>query len=575
MSKVLRPYQLEALTTLRKRLKETTHPLLVNASVGSGKSLLLSELLLTIERAGWRALCLTMNSTLIGQNAETYRIQGGNPGIYCAGLGEKNTTASVIFGSPHSVAQAIRNQDAIMSVPFQLIVIDEAHNLSPHEPDTMLMRIVNWYGYQAQLHGHKYRVVGLTGTPYRGKGISIVGPNEYFKEEVCSISTSWLIENGYLTKPYFGRTHVDSIDFSNCHVDSFGKFKHKDIEKALAKNERLTGEIMRELVSVIEGGRTGAFVFASTKNHCFECARSLPEGQWAVVTGDTPHDERIEILQKARDGVIKYLINVNVLTVGVDITSFDVAAFLRPTESLVLYTQAIGRILRLHYGKKSALILDWAGNLARHGDIDDPIINEALQPRDDDDEEERPFLCYTCQTYNSLYARRCCGMVDGKRCDHFFEFKSCPVCIVQSDLKARNDITARQCRSCGHELIDPNAKLTRHKPETYSLNVIKAEYKVAPQGNTSFPIINAKYYCAGAMVYESHFTSSKKSQNIFYAKFLRNHLDNASDYYMHLSNIHRMQKMIEEPTLKTPMQLICTKNEDGFYRIMKKVFSGV
>ena len=564
--KTLRPYQQLALNTLKNRLRNTTNPLLVNASVGSGKSLLLSELLLTIERAGWRALCLTMNSTLIGQNAETYRIQGGNPGIYCAGLGEKNTTANVIFGSPHSVAQAIRNQDAIMSIPFNLIIVDECHGIDHNSPESMYMRILNWYGYQSQLNNYKYRVVGLTGTPFRGKGISIVGPNEYFKEEVCSISTSWLIHNGYLTKPYFGRTHVDSIDFSNCYVDSFGKFKHKDIEKALAKDERLTGEIMRELISVIEAGRKGAFIFASTKNHCHECARSLPNGQWAIITGDTPHEERKRIINSAKDGVIKYLINVSCLVVGVDIPAFDVCAWLRPTESLVLYTQGIGRVLRLHPDKKTCVVLDYAGNLARHGDIDDPIINEALQPRDDYGEEERPFKCYQCQTYNTVNCRRCVGMVGGKRCDHFFEFKNCPECGVQSD------ITSRACRGCGAELIDPNAKLTRNKPDTYSLTVIKAEYSIAPQGNTSQPIINVKYYCEGGMVYESHYTGSKKAQNIFYAKFLRQHLDNASDYYMHISNIHRMKKMLEEPSLKTPLQLVCTKNEHGYYNIVKKVF---
>jgi len=568
--KTLRPYQQLALDALRDRLRNTTNPLLVNASVGSGKSLLLSELLLTIERAGWRALCLTMNSTLIGQNAETYQLQGGNPGIYCAGLGEKNTTANVIFGSPHSVAQAIRNQDAIMDVSFNLIIVDECHNIDHNSPESMYMRILNWYGFKAQENGHKYRIVGLTGTPYRGKGISIVGPNEYFKEEVCSISTSWLIENNYLTKPYFGRTHVDSIDFSECHVDSFGKFKHKDIEKALAKNERLTGEIMRELILVIEGGRTGVFIFASTKNHCHECARSLPDGQWAIITGDTPHDERKRIIDSAKDGIVKYLINVSCLVVGVDIPSFDVCAWLRPTESLVLYTQGIGRVLRLHPDKKTCVVLDYAGNLARHGDIDDPIINEALQPRDDNHgEEERPFKCYQCQTYNTASCRRCVGMVGGKRCDHFFEFKSCSICSVQSD------ITARSCRGCGAELIDPNAKLTRNKPETYILNVTKAQYIIATQGNTSFPIINAKYWCGTSAVYESHYTSSKKAQNIFYAKFIQKHFAKPSEWYPRMSNLHLMRKMLSDEKLLTPTQLVCTKNEHGFYNIVKKVFNDV
>lgn len=92
--KILRPYQQEVVDKLRVRLRETEHPLLVNASVGSGKSLIISSLLQIIERAGWRALCLTMNSTLIRQNAETYIEQGGHAGIYCAALGKRNDTTS-------------------------------------------------------------------------------------------------------------------------------------------------------------------------------------------------------------------------------------------------------------------------------------------------------------------------------------------------------------------------------------------------------------------------------------------------------------------------------------------------
>lgn len=566
MIKTLRPYQQECLDTLRDRLRKTTTPLLVNASVGSGKSLILSELLMTIEKAGWRALCLTMNSTLIGQNAETYRLQGGNPGIYCAGLAEKNITSNVIFGSPHSVTQAIRNQDAIMDVPFNLIIVDECHNIDHNAPESMYMRILNWYGYQSQLNNYKYRVVGLTGTPFRGKGISIVGANEYFKEEVCSISTSWLIDNGYLTKPYFGRNHIDGIDFSDCHVDSFGKFRHKDIELALSKNERLTAEIMREVTAVVENGRIGAFIFASTKRHCEECLAALPEGQAAIITGDTSHEVRKRTLQYARNGDIKYLINVSCLVVGVDVPSFDVCAWVRPTESLVLYTQGIGRVLRLHEGKSSALILDYAGNLDRHGDIDDPIINKALQP-EADNEKDFCIPCYTCGSLNTIHARRCIGVPNNKRCEHYFEFKDCPGCELP------NDITSRACRGCQHELIDPNAKLARTKAETFTFDVIEARYTVTPQGYTSFPVINVIYLCAGVNVYESYFTNTEKSKNIFYAKFVRLHLNNASDCYMQLANIHFMKAMIEQTHIKTPRQIICTKNDQGFYRVMKKIFN--
>jgi len=564
--KIPRLYQQETIDNIKRLLKQSTDPILVDASVGSGKSLICAEILLWIEKGGYKALCVTMNSTLISQNHQTYLEQGGNAGLYCAGLAEKNTTEPIIFGSPHSIVQGIKDGAPIAKVKFNLIMVDECHSIDYHNKDSMLMKLLNWYGYQAQLNSYNFRIIGLSGTCYRGKGLSIVGENELFKTKACEISTSWLIDNGYLTKPYFGHNHIDGIDFSNCHVDSFGKFRHKDIELALSKNERLTAEIMREVTAVVENGRIGAFIFASTKRHCEECLAALPEGQAAIITGDTTHEVRKRTLQYARNGDIKYLINVSCLVVGVDVPSFDVCAWLRPTESLVLYTQGIGRVLRLHEGKSSALILDYAGNLDRHGDIDDPIINKALQP-EADNEKDFCIPCYTCGSLNTIHARRCIGLPNNKRCDHYFEFKDCPICELP------NDITSRACRGCQHELIDPNAKLARTKAETFTFDVIEARYTVTPQGYTSFPVINVIYLCAGVNVYESYFTNTEKSKNIFYAKFVRLHMHNASDCYKQLSNLHFMKTMIEQTFIKTPQQIICTKNAQGFYRVMKKIFN--
>lgn len=567
MKKTLRPYQCETVNKLKQRLKEVTYPLLVNASVGSGKSLILSELLLIIERSNFRALCLTLNSTLVQQNAYTYKCQGGNAGIYCAGLNAKDVEESVIFGSPHSVAQAIRNNQQIGRQPFNLIIIDEAHNVSPHDSSSMFMRILNHYGMKAQESQYSFRVVGLTGTPYRGKAISIIGPNEFFKEEVCNISTSWLIEKNYLVRPTFGLCRESKYDFSQLRTNNMGKFEGKQLQEIIDRNERLTGAIMRELVSVIQNGCNGAFVFASTRKHCYECAKSLPDGQWAIITGETPHDERKTILENARIGILKYLISVNCLNVGVDVPAFDVCAWLRPTESLILYTQGIGRVLRLHPGKRSAIVLDYAGNLDRHGDIDDPIINEALKPSPEN-EKDYCIPCYSCGTNNTIHARRCIGLVDTKRCEHFFEFKDCFHC------GGTNDITSRYCRTCSGELIDPNAKLTKIK-DNYILDVKSAEYWVNDATWGRHPVINAKYMTNDKDVFEAFFTNTEKSKNITYAKFVRIHITNPSDFYMHLKSPDKVREMIYDRPVKTPNKLICSIDDFGRYHIIKKLFQTI
>ena len=546
--KNLRPYQKDALNRIKQRLNETTHPLLVNMSVGSGKSIICSYLLSMIEQKNQRALCLTMNSTLISQNHLTHKEQGGNSGIYCSGLKEHNTSAPIIFGSPQSVALAIKYNKPLSQVPFNLIIIDECQNVDAHHPNTLYMKILNWYGFKAQEAQRWYRVIGLSGTPYRGKSISIIGSNEYFKEEVVKVQMPWLIENHYLTKPYFGITKSEHIDFSECKIDSMGRFNNNDLEKAIDKNIRLTAVIMRELISIVERSQGGAFVFCSTIRHVEEAMKSLPANA-ASITASTPHEERKQILEDANNGKIKYLVNVATLLVGVDCPRFHIAAFLRPTESLTLYTQAIGRALRLFPGKEKAYVLDFADNLERFSDFDDPLINEAIQPKPEN-EQEYVIPCYTCGTNNTVNSRRCIGRVANTRCDHFFVFKPCHVCAIE------NDVTSRICRSCNTELIDPNTKL-RLLPNQTIVTVEKIQYHISDN-------LFAVYYNGQHL--ERYALNSRRALNIFYANFVRKYVDKPSSYYMRLSDVEALKAMV--PHIKEPSTLVM---EDG--KIKQKLFA--
>jgi DNA repair protein RadD len=560
MSKTLRPYQKKIVDDTLLELKTSNDPILIEASVGAGKSLILASVLLVLERAGFDALCLTLNSTLIQQNAEAYKLQQGDCSIYCAGLKSKCCENVVVFASPNSICQGIKNKEKIHAKPFRLIVIDEVHNLNFHDSSSMYMRILNHYSMLAQLEGYSFKVIGLTGTPYRGKGISIVGKNEFFKSKICSVTAAELISQGYLVRPQFGLIDTDAYDFSKLRVNNTGKFNTKELQAVLDQNERLTAQIMRELVVVMEN-RRGCFIFASTRKHCEECFNALPAGQAKIITGETPHEERKQILDDARRGNIRYLISVMCLNVGVDVPSFDVCAWLRPTESLVLYTQGIGRILRLHPDKRSGLVLDYAGNLDRHGDLDDPIINEALKPNAET-EKDYVIPCYTCGTLNTVHSRRCIGRVADARCSHYFEFKACPQC------GAENDITSRACRGCDFELIDPNAKLSIKAVDTYEIGVTSAEYWTSVMLKNT--IVNAKYNTQSGSVFESYSTNSGKSRNILYAKFVKLHTENPSKHYMHLNSPVLLRLMLVDA--KTPHTLICTKDKYGHYVIKSKLF---
>jgi DNA repair protein RadD len=558
MRKELREYQQEAHNKIMARMKEVTHPLLINMSVGAGKSLLAASILLRIEKAGYRALCLTMNSTLILQNHETYLLQGGNSGVYCSSLNSKDVSNPVIFASPHSTALAIKKNKKLSQVDFNLIIVDECQNVDAHQSTSMYMRIFNHYGHKAQQDNYSFRILGLTGTPYRGKAISICGESEFFKEEVVKIQMPWLIDNGYLTKPVFGNDLAERIDFSRCKVNSMGKFVNKDLEEALKKNKRISANIMEQVISIVESYPIGgAFIFCCTLKHVDECLQLLPDTARAI-TGHTPHNERKQILEDANNGKVRYLVNVATLLTGVDCPRFNVAAFCRPTESLTLFNQAIGRVLRLFPGKTEALILDYAQNLKRFQDFDDPIINEAIQPSPEQ-EKELIFQCYQCNTMNSEHARRCIGMVDGKRCDHYFEFKECDACQTKAD------ITARYCRHCEKELINPNDKLSLTPFHGGDLvDVIQAKYWV--QERDAGYVFHARYHCSDNKIYyESYTPSSEKAKNMFYGQFVKKHVQNSSAFYPHLNNLIYVRAMLNY--IESPLQLVIENK-----KIKKKVF---
>ncbi len=566
--KQLRPYQQEVLGKLKIKLRETDHPLLVNASVGSGKSLIIAELLRHVERGGYRALCLTMNSTLIRQNADTYTKQGGQAGIYCASLNMKDTGQPIIFASPLSVRGSIKKAHTLSRIPFNLIIVDECHNINFNEKDTTYMRIFNHYANYAQIVGHKLRFVGLTGTPYRGKGHAIIGENLFFKEEVCAITADWLIENTYLTPPVWGYCEKTlQYDFHELKINSMGRFNSTQLEEAIHKKPRLTGKIMAEVTEIVKN-RKGAFIFASSVKHCQECAEWLPPHETAIITGETSDKLREHYIAQAKVGIIKYLVNVNVLCTGVDVPTFDTVVFVRPTESLVLYMQCLGRGLRLADGKTDCLILDYAGNLDRHGDMDNSIINKAIQPKSDND-PDYCIECFNCNTMNTLMSRRCIGSKEDKRCDHWFEWKDCPGCGT------KNDIVSRQCRSCHTELIDPNRNLHNiaSNKNKILLQVKETQYALSiVNGSPRFDIRYLIDSTFNQVVQENFLLSSEKAVRFFYHTIAKLHFMHPHQAYSRLQNIKFLKSIIENGELYSPKSIECVEMDNNRLKVVDKKF---
>ncbi|MGL4751676.1 MAG: DEAD/DEAH box helicase, partial [Aeromonadaceae bacterium] len=317
----------------------------------------------------------------------------------------------------------------------------------------------------------KLQIVGLTGSPYRNID-SIIG--SFWDRIVYNIGIEKLTEEGYLTPPVYGYPDEDdeTLDFSSIETKSGSwEFDEKALDEIVmsgAGKERLV-RILTE-VKIKTADRNQIIIFASTKRHAAEVKRVLlalgeKESMIGLVTDDTPEKERDDAIDKSKAGELRWLINVSCLTTGFDSPLIDTVLFLRPVGSLTLLVQCLGRAARLlkdwmvekGYAKPNYLVLDYAGVFDRLGHLlDSPIINDAELARSKEKDETIQY-CPVCHEENGLKARRCRGKSasepDG-RCGHFFgKSIECPKCMTQ------NDVTAQVCRSCSHELIDPNRKL--------------------------------------------------------------------------------------------------------------------
>lgn len=553
--KQLRPYQQQAVKECWQSLCQDDQPVLLMASVGSGKSLMLADILIRMQNLGKHALCIVNNAELVRNNCATFKEQGGNASIYCAALGEKDVTQSVIFGTPQSILNGVNKNEKISEIKFNIIVVDEAHAINYLNDSSVFVRILRFYKQEYP----EMRVLGATGTNFRFKGNGIVGNNCFFKRQVGNIDTEYLIDNDYLIRPTFRIDQSLVLDFSKVRIKSTGQFDSRQLGEVVEKSHRLSELICQQIIHIMQTNqRRGIFIFATNKKHAEEIYSYLPMDDSAIILGETPQHERTDILDKARDGRIKYLVNIAIISVGVDVPAFDTIAYLRPTESLVLLVQTMGRVLRLSpdTGKSDALVLDFAGNIERHRDWDSPLLLDALEQTVDKD-KPKVILCPCCQEMNTDTARRCVGTYQKKRCDYYFEFKDCP----NASCGVKNDIAARNCRLCQTEIIDPNKKLSlKIDVNTVEFEVVKTKYAISKvingfRINCVYTVINNRGRSIN--IYESYVPNSEKSKHYFYGNFIKKHSIRPNHWYPHIYDADKMAQMLEE--LKSPTRITINK----------------
>lgn len=339
-SVVLRDYQTRAVESAIAVLDR--NPILAMPT-GSGKTVTGVAL---CNRVAARTLWVAHRRELIHQAAQAIEDAGGRPGLILSGE-RPDPSAPFQVASVQTLARR--------SLPeADLLVIDEAHHAAAKS--------------YAPLTAKYPRRVGLTATPFRldGKGLASAG----FGEIVVGAYTDELCAAGILHAPTVYALPGPALDGVR---KTAGDYNSSDLESVATKDPRLVGNVIETWRKRANGKRT--VVFAVGVDHARLLAQRFTAANVSceVVTGKTPREERAATLQRLRLGATTVVVNCMVLTEGWDLPALEVACMARPTASLNLHLQMIGRIMRASEGKDGCLLLDHAGNYSRHGLVTDRV----------------------------------------------------------------------------------------------------------------------------------------------------------------------------------------------------------
>lgn len=365
-------------------------PIVVNASVSSGKSIMIAEIAKIVREAALArakpATVLVMvvqrQGELCAQNSEAAWSIGLKNSIFSASCGgRKSTHYQVVYATEGTLARALESyrfsaftaEELLLSheerarlnkFHADLMLWDEGHQVPYDKEDSQAARIIKHF-YECKPH---MRFACFTGSPFRDTNPIIGDTPAHLWKKFASIepgdpdypaggvgngiiSTESMIQQGWVVPPVFGfpDDHDHEYDFSHLSPDGW-EYDEAELDAAVSDREKLLA-ICHDVIAKTEN-RKGVLIFGATQRHARQISAALKklgvaDERIGVITDKTKTKERARILAAAKTGEIKYTINVAVLTTGVNVPHWDSLVFMRPIGSLVLLIQAIGRVLRL------------------------------------------------------------------------------------------------------------------------------------------------------------------------------------------------------------------------------------
>lgn len=534
----LRDYQEDCISDIYYSLKEKAGNPLAVIPTGGGKSIIIAKLCSDIAELGGRILVLSHVKEILQQIIDKL-VKLVNPritmGAYSASLKMKSTKETIIVAGIQSIYKR-----AFDIGKFDLIIVDEAH-LIPTKDEGMYRSFIN----DSLKVNPDLKIVGFTATPYRlkGRARAICGKKNVFRYICHETTVKELINKKYLS-PLITKTGRKKVDLTKAKIKA-GEYDLTNLDDA-ACSSKLVKESSLEILDKIER-RKSILIFCGTVKHAKKVANALEvitnrKESIQTIFGDTLPMMRDEIINDFKNGNIRFLVNVNVLTTGFDAPNIDCVVLLRPTLSPGLYYQMVGRGFRLHPGKENCLILDYGENIARHGPVDSIRVLE-LDDTINSSTKKNTSVVKECPSCDSIIAR---GFKICPDCGHFF--------TQERDVR-------HQTKASTENVIS--------EPQVYS--VVKTDYFIHEKQGWKFgdPLTMRVEYQVGLNKFIKEWICFEHKGRA---------LDKAAGWWIKRTNADfptdsiRAVEIANQGSLLEPTEITVVDQSNGFKKIVKYVF---
>ena len=335
---------------------------------GWGKTYFTAELFRhCVETWGINCLFVVHTKELAKQTYEAFCENGmeRRSRLLCAGLGSKEV-GQITVGTKQTISRCLEKLNKV-----NLLVIDECHYMADGDE---YHKIINHCSH------NRLRILGLTATPYRLNEGWIYGDGKFWSDFTHMTSLDEMIGLGFLSK--YRYKMAESMDEELEKVKKIGgEFSESELSGIMVE-ERHLGSIEHAITEHAEG-RKKIIIFAVSIEHADAIAERL---NCDVLHSKIHEDEWRLRMDNFKNGPNRFIVNVQQMTVGVNIPEVDCLIIARPTMSTSLHCQIAGRALRICEGKKDALIIDMVGNYLRHGLPSNPKVRK---PKDKQDKKEK------------------------------------------------------------------------------------------------------------------------------------------------------------------------------------------